>query len=170
MLNLIETTLLLANSAILVEPRKELSTLPEKATWTQLEQLPYLSAVVEEGNRLAFGVTAHTAWISYKSPTYSPSQFAINSSKFNESYTIPGGTPVSAPTLNIHTAENIFPNPFTSDPERWLGEDGRTLCKFRMAFGKDGRKCLGIELALAEILLATGYVDHNIHDRSLHVL
>lgn len=106
--NLIETTLLLANSAILVTLRKELSTIPENATWTQREQLPYLSAVVEEENRLAFGVTAHTAWISYKPLTYSPSQFATNSSKFNKSYIIPGGTPVSAPTLHIHTAENIL--------------------------------------------------------------
>lgn len=140
---------------ILTELRKELNTLPDNATWTQLEQLPYLSAVIEEGNRLAFGVTARTARISYEPLTYTPSQYALNPSKFNKSYTIPGGTPVSTTTLAAHTAETVFPDPFDFKPERWLGEKGRTLRKFQMAFGKGGRKCLGIELARAELYLAT---------------
>ncbi|KAI9644566.1 hypothetical protein NHQ30_006587 [Ciborinia camelliae] len=146
---------LLSNPLIPAKLRKELNTLPDKSTWTQLEQLPYLSAVIEEGDRFSFGVTARTAWISHEPLTYLPSQYAINPSKFNKSYTIPGGTPVSATTLNVQTAESVFPDPFTFKPERWVGENGHIIHKFQMAFGKCGRKCSGIELARAELLLVT---------------
>ncbi|ESZ91309.1 cytochrome P450 [Sclerotinia borealis F-4128] len=146
---------LITHPLILAQLRKELSTLLTNATWTQLEQLPYLSAIIGEGNRLAFGVTARTARISYEPLTYTPSQYASNPLKFSRSYIIPGGTPVSTTTLSAHTAESVFPDPFIFKPERWLGEDGRLLRKFRTAFGKGGRKCLGIELARTELLLAT---------------
>jgi cytochrome P450 len=57
--------------------------------------------------------------------------------------------------LSAHTAESVFPDPFTFDPERWLGDEGRERRKFQMAFGKGGRKCMGIELARAELYLVT---------------
>ncbi|KAK9247036.1 hypothetical protein V1506DRAFT_504995 [Lipomyces tetrasporus] len=41
------------------------------------------------------------------------------------------------------------------DPERWLGSEGRERRKFQTAFGKGGRKCLGIELARAQFYLVT---------------
>ncbi|KAF7895089.1 hypothetical protein EAF00_006903 [Botryotinia globosa] len=126
---------------------KELRSLPDNVTWTQLEQMPYLSAVVQEGSRLAFGVTARTARVSYEPLTHIPSHI--------KSYAIPPGTPVSTTTLSAHTATSIFPDPFILRPERWLRDDGRVLGKFLMTFGKGERKCLGIELARAELLLAT---------------
>ncbi|TGO21288.1 hypothetical protein BPAE_0228g00020 [Botrytis paeoniae] len=146
---------LISNPPILAKLRKELKSLPDNVTWTQLEQLPYLSAVIEEGNRLAFGVTARAARISYKPLRYTPSQYVTNPSKFSKSYVILPGTPISTTTLSAHTAASVFPDPFTFKPERWLGEYGRVLRKFQMAFGKGGRKCLEIELARAELLLAT---------------
>jgi cytochrome P450 len=57
--------------------------------------------------------------------------------------------------LSSHTAECVFPEPFAFDPERWLGDAGRERRKFQMAFGKGGRKCLGIDLARAELYLVT---------------
>ena len=144
---------LLANPLILSKLRTELSEVPTSASWTKLEQLPYLSAVIEEGNRLSFGVTARTARIAREPLTYNTSHYVTSPSSIGKSYTIPQGTPISITTLSAHSAEGVFPDPFTFDPERWLGNEGGECRKFQMAFGKGGRKCLGIELARAELYL-----------------
>lgn len=144
---------LLANRPILQKLRSELDTVPAGASWAQLEQLPYLSAVIEEGNRLSFGVTARTARIAHEQLTYTPTQYVTTPSKSGKSYNIPPGTPLSITTLSAHTAESVFPDPYTFDPDRWLGESGRELRKFQLAFSKGSRKCLGIELARAELYL-----------------
>lgn len=146
---------LIANPSILKKLRDELSTVPDFAAWATLEQLPYLSAVIEEGNRLGFGVTARTARVAHETLTYTPSPYVTSSSGTSNSYTIPPGTPISITTLSAHTAESVFPDPFKFDPERWLGDEGRDRRKFNMAFGKGSRKCLGIELARAELYLVT---------------
>ncbi|KAJ5606202.1 Cytochrome P450 [Penicillium lagena] len=141
-----------ANPMIFHKLRTELST-ASTGSWTELEKLPYLSAVIEEGNRLSFGVTARTARIAPESLTYSPSSHVKSPTTASQTYTIPPGTPISISTLSAHTAESVFPDPFTFDPGRWLGEEGRQCRKFQMAFSKGGRKCLGIELARAELYL-----------------
>ncbi|BAE64645.1 unnamed protein product [Aspergillus oryzae RIB40] len=125
---------LLANPSLLTKLREELATLPTLSTWTQLEQLPYLSAIIEEGNRLSFGVTARTARIQHTPITYTPSAIT---------------------TLSAHTAESVFPDPYAFLPERWLGDEGRERRKFQLTFSRGGRKCLGIELARAELYLVT---------------
>ncbi|THV47303.1 hypothetical protein BGAL_0320g00030 [Botrytis galanthina] len=107
---------LIANSAILVKLRKELKSLPDNVTWMQLEQLPYLSAAIEEGSRLALGITARVARISYQPLTYTPSQYVINPTKFGRSYVIPQDTAVSTTTLSAHVATSFF-RPFYSKPE-----------------------------------------------------
>ncbi|TVY45338.1 Cytochrome P450 monooxygenase [Lachnellula occidentalis] len=145
---------ILANPSILAKLRAELSTAPKTASWTELEKLPYLSAVLEEGNRLSWGVTARTARIADEPLTYTPSSYAT-APHTGKSYVIPPGTPISTTTLSAHTAESVFPDPFTFDPERWLGDAGNERRKFQMAFGKGSRKCLGIELARAELYLVT---------------
>jgi cytochrome P450 len=144
----------LSNPPILAKLRDELGTVPASASWTQLEQLPYLSAVIEEANRLSFGVTARLARIAHEPLTYTPSIYATPSSH-PKSYTLPPGTPISITTLSAHTNETLFPDPYAFDPSRWLGTPGRERRKFQFAFNKGGRKCLGIELAKAELYLAT---------------
>lgn len=73
--------------------RTELRTVPENASWTELEQLPYLSACIAEGNRLSFGVTARVCRI------------APDEALQYKDYTIPPGTPVSMVSLCAHTDE-----------------------------------------------------------------
>ncbi|BCR99312.1 cytochrome P450 [Aspergillus luchuensis] len=147
---------LLANPTVLEKLRRELRAVPIPSSWTQLEQLPYLSAVIEEGNRLSFGVTARSARIAYEPLTYTPSSYVALTcppSTKSKSYTIPPGTPICTTTLSAHTADTVFPDPFVFDPERWLGDAGKERRRFQMAFNKGGRKCLGIELARAELYL-----------------
>ncbi|KAE9376444.1 cytochrome P450 [Stipitochalara longipes BDJ] len=146
---------LLAHPLILAKLQTELSSVKGEVSWIKLEQLPYLSAVIEEGNRLSFGVTARTARIAHETLNYHPSKYVIAPSALQKSYRIPPGTPISTTTLSAHTAETVFPDPFKFDPERWLGEEGKERKKFQMAFSKGSRKCLGIELARAELFLVT---------------
>ncbi|KAI9148249.1 Cytochrome P450 monooxygenase TRI4 [Paramyrothecium foliicola] len=146
---------LLANPQIMSKLREELNTVARPASWAQLERLPYLTAVIEEGHRLSFGVTARTARIARETLTYTPTSYAAHSSSSGKSLKIPAGTPMSTTTLSAHTAPSVFPDPFVFDPERWLGEEGRKLQKYQMSFGKGSRKCLGIELARAEMCLVT---------------
>jgi cytochrome P450 len=146
---------LLANPKIMSKLREELSTVPQQASWTQLEKLPYLTAVIEEGHRLSFGVTARTARIARETLTYTPTSHACDFSNTGKSFKIPAGTPMSTTTLSAHTAPSVFPDPFVFDPDRWLGDEGRKLHKYQMSFGKGSRKCLGIELASAEMYLVT---------------
>ncbi len=44
----------------LQKARTEIETLPVRASWGELQRLPYLSAVVNEGLRLNFGITGRT--------------------------------------------------------------------------------------------------------------
>ncbi|KAE8143633.1 cytochrome P450 [Aspergillus pseudotamarii] len=146
---------LLAKQSLLAKLRKELNTLPSPSTWTQLEQLPYLSAIIEEGNRLSFGVTARAARIQHQPITYTPSTYVTTPGPTPRSYILPPGTPVTITTLSAHTAESVFPDPYVFNPERWLGDEGRERRKFQLAFSRGGRKCLGLELAKAELYLVT---------------
>lgn len=133
---------LMANPQCMAKLRAELRKVPETASWTELEQLPYLSAVIAEGNRLSFGVTARVCRI------------APNEALAYEGYIIPPGTPVSMTTLCVHTDESAFPDPWAFNPDRWLGQEGAKRRKYQMAFNKGGRNCIGINLAHAELFLA----------------
>lgn len=121
--------------------RAELQNVPTNASLTELEQLPYLSACIAEGNRLSFGVTARVCRI------------APDEALQYKNYTIPPGTPVSMTSLCAHTDERIFPDAWTFKPDRWLGQEGLARRKYQMAFNKGGRNCIGINLAHAELFL-----------------
>jgi len=137
---------LMNNPECMAKVRAELQTVPETASWTQLEQLPYLSGVIAEGNRLSFGVTARVCRI------------APDETLQYKEYAIPPGTPVSETTLSVHTDEVIFPDAWAFKPERWMGPEGAERRKYQMAFNKGGRNCIGINLAHAEMFLAIAAV------------
>ena len=137
---------LISNPPMMAKLRAELGTVHKNASWTELEQLPYLSACIAEGNRLSFGVTARVCRI------------APDEALQYKGYTIPPGTPVSMTTLCVHTDERIFPDPWTFNPDRWLGPEGVARRKYQMAFNKGGRNCIGINLAHAELFLVIAAV------------
>lgn len=103
---------LLNSPECMAKLRAELQTVPETASWSRLEQLPYFSSVVAEGNRLSFGATARVCRIA-PDETLQYKEFAI-----------PPGTPISETTLSVHTDETIFPNAWEFKPERWMGPEG----------------------------------------------
>ena len=60
-------------------------------------------------------------------------------------------TIVSAQPYILHRQENIFPNPETFNPDRWLVDKDslRPMLKSLLTFSSGPRVCIGKELALA---------------------
>lgn len=106
----------------------------------ELEKLPYLSAVVQEGLRLCDPVT-HRIGRQFPEKT-------LNC----KGYIIPAGSIVGMTALLTHHNKTIFPDPQAFRPERWL-ENGKKLERYLVTFNRGTRSCLGINLARAELFL-----------------
>lgn len=136
-----------ANESIRQRLHEELSTaMPdptEPSSLLTLEQLPYLSAVVNEGLRLCCPVTHRIS-----------RQFPDRKLTY-KGYTIPAGSTVSLTLPLLMTDEAIFPSPHEFRPERWLGE-GKRLEKYLVPFNRGPRMCVGYNLARAELVFILG--------------
>ncbi|KAJ9195905.1 hypothetical protein DTO021D3_3521 [Paecilomyces variotii] len=106
----------------------------------ELEQLPYLSAVVLEGLRLCEPV-------SHRSNREFPDK-ALN----YHGYIIPPGTGVGMTSYLTHHNEEIFPESRVFRPERWL-EGGKQLERYLVSFNRGTRACLGLNLARTELFM-----------------
>ena len=119
---------------------------PENPTWPELEQLPYLTAVIKEGLRLSSGVIQHLPCISkHKAIQYG-------------NYSIPPGTPFSKSSYIQHTSP-IFNDCFAFNPDPWLmtvevapapGREEKHLDRIFVPFCKGTKSCLGQHLAWAD--------------------
>jgi cytochrome P450 len=109
-----------------------------------LEQLPYLTACIQEGLRLSCGVSSRLQRIC------PDEDLLFNDGK--KQWTIPRGTPVGMTSTLVHYDPSIFPSPKSFRPERWI--ENPRLDKYLIAFSKGSRQCIGINLAYAELYLA----------------
>lgn len=144
---------LLSSKEKLERARRELHSLfLERPTWNQLEQLPYLSACITEGLRLSYGV-------SHRLQRVSPDvELCYRDATDGRSWTIPKGTPISMTQMFIHNDPVLFADPLQFRPERWLAStepNPTTLRKWFMPFSRGTRACVGMNLAYAELFLAT---------------
>jgi len=144
---------ILANPEILRKLKEELiSAMPSDGSLppiSELEQLPYLSAVVSEGFRRSYGIVQRLPRVSPDAPL------------IYKDWVIPPGTPVSMTSIFMHDNPQYFPNPEVFDPDRWLKADAELrLGKYLVNFSKGTRSCLGINLAKAEIFLTLAAVFH----------
>ncbi|KAL9001398.1 MAG: hypothetical protein Q9188_005478 [Gyalolechia gomerana] len=122
---------------------------PGKPTWSELEQLLYLTAVIKEGLRLGYGVAQRLPRISkHKAIQY-------------DTYSVPPGTPFSMSSYTQHTS-SIFNDCFAFNPDRWLttakvasapGREEKSLDRFFVPFSKGTRWCLGQTLAWAQFYI-----------------
>lgn len=99
--------------------------------WHKLEQLPYLYGCVHEAMRLAHGVTTRLP------------RLAPDMELHYKDWVIPRNTPVSMSNVDILMDENIFPEPKTFKPERWIGRPD--LERYFVPFSKGPRSCAGIK-------------------------
>lgn len=141
----------LANPAVHLRLINELRTaIPDPGQippLSQLESLPYLHGVIQEGHRFSHGVAGRLQRIS-------PDK-ALQC----QSWVIPAGTPVSMTSVMQHADPVKFPEPEKFSPERWLPDNPkRASDKYLVPFSKGTRQCLGINLATAEIYLTIATV------------
>lgn len=112
-----------------------------------LEQLPYLNAVMKEGFRLTYGVSCRLARAD-------PDNDIIFTDKTTgKQWVIPPNTPVGMTSVQIHHNEAIFPDSKVFSPERWLDGKNEAIEKYMVSFSGGSRRCLGINLAHAELYL-----------------
>ncbi|KAJ6090139.1 benzoate 4-monooxygenase cytochrome P450 [Penicillium sp. IBT 16267x] len=134
-----------ANPAIRQKLHEELMTaIPDVQQFpslTFLEQLPYLTAVVQEGLRLSDPVTHR---ISRQFPDH-PLQC--------RGIFIPANTTVGMTAMLTHLNETIYPEPRVFKPERWLVPESKRLDRYLVPFNRGTRSCLGMNLARAELVL-----------------
>ena len=64
-------------------------------------------------------------------------------------YAVPAGTGVSMSILLVHHREDLYPDPFSFRPERWVDRKPKTY--EWIPFGGGIRRCLGAALAMAEM-------------------
>ena len=110
-----------------------------KPKWSQLEQLPYLTAVITEGLRIGYGVSHRLQRL-----------FPDTVLEYN-GYAIPPMTAVSMTSVFVHDNPSLFPDPRTFNPERFIEQPD--LKKYLLTFSKGSRVCLGYNLAYAELYL-----------------
>ncbi|OJD34608.1 cytochrome p450 [Diplodia corticola] len=141
---------ILANPHVLQMLQEELQPLMANGTalpsLRSLEQLRYLKAVINEGYRISYGITARLTRVS------------PDASLGYRDWLIPAGTPVGMTSVLIHENERLFPEPTEFRPERWLQPGAQQLEKYLVTFNRGSRACLGLNLAGAEIPLALAAV------------
>ncbi|KAJ4343180.1 hypothetical protein N0V87_000402 [Didymella glomerata] len=148
---------LLTKPELLTKLRSELQTVVQDPkqlpSWTELEHLPYLGAVIQEGLRLSYGVSARTARV----PTEENLVFRGEWNKRSVEYIIPQGYAVGMSAAVTHHDEKAFPDSHAFIPERWLDENNnrrKDVERSMLAFSKGSRSCLGMNLALCELNLS----------------
>lgn len=111
----------------------------------KVKHLPYLHACLNESMRLVPPV-------SFGLPRRTPSEGTTILDDF-----IPGETSVSISGYVVHRNETIFPEPETFQPERWLGDAGKELQPYFVAFSQGARGCIGRNISYLEqtVLLAS---------------
>lgn len=106
-------------------------------TYDSLNQLPLLEACVQEALRLVPILHRHF-------------RIAVRDWEY-DGVRIPAGTETIIPVTPLHRNPDVFPDPDNFDPDRWLGEDRRTLGQYHfMPFGLGPRSCIGSRLGIME--------------------
>ncbi|KAK6851343.1 cytochrome P450 [Apiospora arundinis] len=115
----------------------------------ELERLPYLTAVVHEGLRLSKGV---------------PHRFMRISPNVSYQYggvVIPRGVPVGMTLMDFLEDPDVYPDPESFIPERWIPFDSPSARKCRdnlVIFGGGSRMCAGMNMAWTELYITMAAV------------
>ena len=116
-------------------------------SYTVLSQLPYLQACLSETLRLYPTIIATLPRTALRDTTVC-------------GIDVPKGTVVGTQNHTIHGNHEAFPDPEAFVPERWIDEAGRprdddTMETAFVPFSVGSRKCIGINLAMMELVKVT---------------
>ncbi|KAF2466572.1 cytochrome P450 [Lindgomyces ingoldianus] len=110
-------------------------------TWSELEKLPLLQAIIKETLRISYGVMHRLPRISPHEPI------------FYKNYFIPAGIPVGMSAYLMHSNPDIYPSPHSFVPDRWIGDIDPAMNRSWVPFCRGSRNCIGMNLAMAEMSL-----------------
>ncbi|KAL9609720.1 MAG: hypothetical protein Q9167_005528 [Letrouitia subvulpina] len=117
-----------------VELETALPNADDLPTSAQVEALPWLNAVIQEGLRLHPGSAIRLQRVSKNSDL-------VYSDRRGVDWTVPAGTPVSMTPTLVHSIPEYWENPYEFRPERWI--ENPKLSKYLLSFAKGTRICLG---------------------------
>lgn len=133
---------LLKNPRCMSKLRDELDAVldPDEviAPYDKVKHLPYLRACLDESMRI-FPPTSHGL------PRETPPEGLEILGQW-----VPGNTSVSMSAYVAHHDEQAFPNSKQFIPERWLGEEGKALQPYFVAFSAGARSCIGRNISYLE--------------------
>ncbi|KIK54818.1 hypothetical protein GYMLUDRAFT_249166 [Collybiopsis luxurians FD-317 M1] len=115
-------------------------------SFTTLEKLPYLTAFIKEALRMSIGVI-HPL----------PRVVGDETPEIN-GQNIPPGTIVGMSQYFMHMNSEMFNDPSTFNPDRWLVENTGEMMLDLVPFSKGPRQCLGLNLAWSELYLILGNI------------
>ncbi|KAJ3734035.1 cytochrome P450 [Lentinula guzmanii] len=113
-------------------------------SYMALEKLPYLTAFIKEALRFSIGV-CH------------PLPRIVGASTEIGGYRIPSGTVVEMSPVFLHMNPDVFPDPYTFNPDRWLTGSTSEMMLDLAPFSKGPRICL----AWCELYLIFGNIFRN---------
>ncbi|KAJ9317905.1 hypothetical protein DTO271D3_2003 [Paecilomyces variotii] len=133
---------LIKNPQYMKKLREELDAVldPDEvvAPYDKVKHLPYLRACLDESLRL-FPPTPHGL------PRATPDEGAEIFGEW-----VPGNTTVSMSALVAHRDEKVFPEADKFIPDRFLGEEGKALQPYFVAFSAGARSCIGRNISYLE--------------------
>lgn len=118
------------------------------APYEKVKYLPYLRACLDESMRF-FPPTSHGL------PRQTPAEGANILGDY-----IPGGVTVSMSAYVVHRDPRIFPEPDKFSPDRWLGDAGKELGPYFVAFSAGARGCIGRNISYLEQTVALASMVH----------
>ena len=131
---------LLAHPDELQKVKDELAAaVPDKnhiPSFSEVENLPHFNACIQEILRLHPGVLS-------RMPRLSPEvEIVYNDQRRGRTYKIPPGTTTSMSTYIMHTNPDVFEDPLSFRPQRWL-DNSKQLNRAFIAFSRGSRNCVG---------------------------
>lgn len=130
---------LLANPTELHKLREELiQAIPdadEIPSFSQIDNLPYFNAVIQEVIRIHPGVMNRQPRISPDLP------IAYHDKATGRDYLLPPGTLTTMSPLTTHMDPKVFVDPYEFLPQRWI--DDPKISRAFLGFSRGARSCLG---------------------------
>ncbi|KAL8746747.1 MAG: hypothetical protein Q9190_001265 [Brigantiaea leucoxantha] len=149
---------LLENPECFRKLREEVDTVLDEsdivAPWDKVKNLPYLRACLDESLRMF-------PPISHGLPRETPAGGAQIRGEW-----IAGHTSVSMSAFVAHRDPKAFPEPEHFNPDRWLGEEGKQLQPYFIAFSAGARGCIGRPISYLQATMLLASIVHR-YDLSL---
>ena len=126
--------------------RSELYELKGSRDAKELDNLPILQAILMETLRLHAAIPGNQPRITPSSATLGAPGHTITG--------LPPNVRVQAQAWSLHRNADVFPDPESWKPDRWLessDEQMREMQRWFWAFGSGGRMCVGSNLAMLDM-------------------